>query len=183
MKTNATLAGGVLLLLLGVVGCPKAPTPAPPPAPMVPTGVALGEQVFKTGIGASGTHVPFTKGGDKFRAEPGGCIGCHGEDGRGKQISDKERIPAITYPALREPIGGQPPMFSTDEAVHKAVTQGVEEDGEEMSPVMPRWQLTDEEFAAVVTYLKKLSEGQPPIEATHEHEHMKYEHSEEHKTK
>jgi mono/diheme cytochrome c family protein len=155
----------MVLLSLFLVGCPKGPstTPVAPQAPSL-SGVALGEQIFKTGIGVSGAHVPFTKGGDKFRAEPGGCAGCHGEDGRGKQIPGKEGIPAITYAALREPVGGEAPEFSTDEAMHKAVTQGVEEDGEELSPVMPRWQFTDEEFAALVEYLKQLSTAAPAAE-------------------
>jgi mono/diheme cytochrome c family protein len=179
-KTQVLLAGGVLLVALLLVGCPKAPTPTAPPAPPVATppqpdaaalsGVALGERIYKTGLGAAGSHVPFTRGGDKFRASPGGCAPCHGEDGRGKTIPGKPGIPAVTYAALREPAGGKPPMFPSDEAVRKAITEGFEEGGEGLSSVMPRWQLTDEEFQGLLAYLKQLGEGQPPIEAPHEHD-------------
>ena len=168
-KAQAWLAGGVLLGALLLVGCPKSPStttaPVPPPAPppttsaTALTGAALGEQIYKTGIGVSGTHIAFTEGSDRFQAKPGGCVGCHGEDAMGKTIPGKMTMPAVTYAALRESVNGKPAVFPSDAAVRTAVVEGKDESGEALSPMMPRWQFTDEEFGALAEYLKQLSKA------------------------
>lgn len=154
------LTVGMLWLLCGC-GRPAPPPPAPPPpttvAPADPTAAPaadhkLGQQIFETGIGASGAHVAFTAGADAFRAQPSGCAACHGTDGTGKAVGTM-RTPNITYAELRR---GDKPDFSTDEALLTAVRTGQEEDGEKLSAVMPRWQLSDEEGRALLEHLKML---------------------------
>lgn len=120
--------------------------------------MSLGRSIYTTGIGASGQRVPTEKGSDKWRANPTGCATCHGKDGRGVQ-TPKGRTPAITYVSLREPHGNESAEFPTDEALKQAIVAGVEADGGQLSPGMPRFKLTDEEFAALVAYLKTLDEA------------------------
>ncbi|MEI6501449.1 MAG: hypothetical protein WCP21_10560 [Armatimonadota bacterium] len=77
----------LLVLVVGVVcycGCAPKPVAPPTAGAPAPAGAALGESICKTGIGASGQHLAFTGGSDRFKQEPGGCLGCHAEDGRGR---------------------------------------------------------------------------------------------------
>ncbi|NPV48855.1 MAG: cytochrome c [Armatimonadetes bacterium] len=165
------LAAGLLLVVVFMAGCGPSRTTEqakPPdvsktvpttPAVSTPTGDKdLGKTIFTTGIGATGQRVPTEKGSDKWRANPTGCAACHGEDGRGVQTT-KGRTPAITYASLREAPAGQTPAFASDEALRRAIVEGVEPDGGQLSPGMPRFKLTDEEFAALVAYLKALDEA------------------------
>ena len=169
---RGTAAALLLLLVVLAAGCAPRPQPGasevtppsavakPPAEPGAPATTAdgdLGKAIFTTGVGASGSHVPFEKGSDKFRANPGGCARCHGDDGRGVQ-PPRGRTPAVTYASLRSPQGEQPAQFPSDDAVKQAVMKGLDEKGEPLSPGMPRWQFTDPEFAALVDYLKSLDE-------------------------
>ena len=162
---SAIVALLVLVVLGCLGGCPSAP-PAAPPSAMTPppsspppakTGAALGEQLAKTGVGESGQHVAFTGGSDRFKSKPGGCLGCHNEDGRGRTLP-KGKIPAITYSALR---GGAKPLYPSDDAVIAAIRDGKDQKGEALAPTMPHWTLTDAEAKALVEYLKVLDKAPP----------------------
>src|SRR5512146_3087960 len=119
----------LMVLLVAWSGCARQTTPAegpkmppqagqPAPQPTAPsTAGDLGRTIFETGIGESGQHIAFAEGSDRFKAKPGGCVNCHGEDGRGKQLG-KLRTPAIHYSALR---GGAAPLYPSDAAVAKSV--------------------------------------------------------------
>ena len=159
MNRCAYVSAGLLLALLSVLGCSQKPpaatgTPPTPAAKAALTGVALGEQIYKTGVGASGAHIPFTKGSPMFASKPAGCSACHGEDGLGKQLG-KITCPCIRFSALCLPVNGRPPMY-TDKTVRKAVIGGVNEDGNPLDPMMPRWKMTDQEMTALLDYLKTL---------------------------
>lgn len=164
MKT-LILISAALLAALWLGGCPaqRAQTPATSATVVNPvastttpvqakTGAALGEDLFLRGTGESGTQVEFTGGSDRYKANPGGCVGCHGENGKGRQ-TPKGRIPAITYAALR---GGPKPDFPADAAVIAAVREGKEPEGGSLAPMMPRFKLTDNEAAGLLEYLKAL---------------------------
>jgi mono/diheme cytochrome c family protein len=159
MNRCACLSACLLLALLSVLGCGQKPpptteTPSTPGAKTALTGVALGEQIFKTGVGASGQHIPFTKGSPMFASKPKGCAGCHGDEGLGKKLG-KITCPCIRYSALCMPLNGRPAMYS-DKTVRKAVITGVNEDGNPLDPTMPRWKMTDGELTALLAYLKTL---------------------------
>lgn len=173
MAGRASFVVGLLIVVLGVLGCPqKAQPPAgtevpgqpatsgAPPVKVAPGGVLLGEMIFTKGVGASGHHVAFTKGSDRFNAQPGGCANCHGPDGMGKRVSDKVTFPPIRYCDLCMPMDGKPAMYD-ENALRKAIVLGVNEEGNPLDDIMPRWQLTDVEFAALVDYLKAL-DTKPP---------------------
>lgn len=52
---------------------------------------------------------------------------------------------------------GEQGMQYTDALIRRAVTRGIDADGQELSPIMPRWQLTDAEWNELLAYLKTLS--------------------------
>jgi mono/diheme cytochrome c family protein len=167
---RGTAAALLLLLVVLTTGCAPRPQPgasevtppsavAKPPAeagaPAVSGAEALGKTIFTTGVGAAGSHVACDMGSDKFKANPGGCARCHGDDGCGVK-TPKGGTPAITYASLCMPQGDKPAMYPSDDALKQAITKGVSESGEPLDKHMPRWQLSDQEFVALVDYLKSL---------------------------
>ena len=130
---------------------------AAPNAPFPLSDMSLGACIFSQGVGASWQYLPFTNGLPVLRSQPTGCAFCHGPDGRGRKILSFGVTPAITYAALRQPRNGQPPAYKTDDALRQPMTAGRDEKGEPLDTAMPRWQLSDDEFTALLTHLKTLA--------------------------
>jgi cytochrome c oxidase subunit 2 len=93
----------------------------------------------------------------------GGCISCHGVHGRGGvPVMMETAIPTdIRYKALtgREKHvheGKEEEYHYTDELIRRAITQGLEPDGEPLDWTMPRWQMTEGDLIAIIEYLKIL---------------------------
>jgi cytochrome c1 len=89
-----------------------------------------------------------------------GCASCHGLDGHGR-VTQTFTAPDITYANLTDPAGMLQPDGSrgptyTDAAIRKAVTQGIDPEGSKLAQPMPQWQLTDQEWADLLAYLKTL---------------------------
>lgn len=57
--------------------------------------------------------------------------------------------------SMLEPNGDRSPTFD-DASLQRAVTEGLDPDGEQLSPAMPRWHLTQSEWASLLTYLRTL---------------------------
>jgi len=69
--------------------------------------------------------------------------------------------PDITYGGLSRPstvsassIRQRPPY--TDALLARAIIQGLDSSGEQLSPLMPRWTLSESELQDLLTYLKHL---------------------------
>jgi hypothetical protein len=139
-----------------------------PPVPMcggasggTPTDpVALGERIFDTGIGTNGQ--PLARTGGFGMMASGGCASCHGYDGLGRTLMMLGiTTPDVTYANLADPSGMLDPDGSrgptyTDELIRRAVTQGLDADGDALSTIMPRWQLGDLDWADLLLFLKAL---------------------------
>lgn len=134
------------------------------------TALARGEAIFQAGVDAAGRPIPRTLDGNRGgmmmggammgAVAGGGCAACHGADGRGR-ATRRFTAPDITYgnltdPAgMLEPDGGRGHTFSADD-IRRAVTDGVGPDGERLDWPMPRWRLTDRQWADLLAYLKTL---------------------------
>jgi mono/diheme cytochrome c family protein len=115
-----------------------------------------GERIFLYGLAADGRPVPRS-GGMMMRS---GCAGCHGRDGRGR-TTRMYSAPDVTYGNLTDPLGMREPdgtrgSVFTDEAIRAAVIEGVGPGGDRLSWPMPRWNLTDDQWADLLAYLKTL---------------------------
>lgn len=116
----------------------------------------LGERIFRYGLDADGDPIPRS-GGMMMRT---GCAGCHGDGGTGR-TTGMFVAPDITYENLTDPAGMREPDGSrghtyTDEQIERAVTQGVDAEGEPLSWPMPQWRLTEAQWSALLDYLKSL---------------------------
>ncbi|MFA4966395.1 MAG: c-type cytochrome [Thermoleophilia bacterium] len=120
-------------------------------------GLAPGERIFRYGLDSGGRPIPRSGG---MMMMSSGCAGCHGRDGRGR-TTRMYAAPDITYANLTDPQGmldpdgTRGPAF-TDAALRTAVTEGVDPEGDHLSWPMPRWNLTDAQWADLLAYLKSL---------------------------
>ena len=156
----ACLAGGFLFFFpLKRVARPV------PVAPELPQGYASnGETIYFTGFNDQGERIPFSGGPMWLSMHGGGCASCHGPDGRGGApvMMGTEIPPDIRYHHLieeeheeeHEEEEAHPPY--TDETIKRAITEGVEPDGEPMDLTMPRWQMSERDLDDLLEFMKTL---------------------------
>lgn len=125
-----------------------------------------GERIYYTGISERTGPVPFQGGPMWLWMHGGGCVNCHGIDGRGGvPVMMGTAIPAdIRYVALAEEEGGahgkeaereaHPPY--TDELIKRAIMQGLDPAGKPLDWTMPRWAMTEVDLNDLIAYLKTL---------------------------
>ena len=125
------------------------------------TDSSLGARIYLDGLGESGT-VPRTASGPGMMG--GGCVTCHDIDGAGGAFSmmmGTFEAPDIRYETLTGEHAEEGDHAEdagwTDRDIRRAIVEGLEPDGERLDPFMPRWQLNDAEFDALLEYLKELS--------------------------
>jgi mono/diheme cytochrome c family protein len=137
-QRNFVLAGATCVLLALSAGCQRS-------------GASLGKRLFDEGVGLDG-RIAYTQGPDWLRFATAGCAVCHGARGQGLtvQASGVTGVaPAIDHTALE--------ARGYDEAsLRRALEEGVDPHGREFHYYMPRWKLSDAEFAALAAYLRQL---------------------------
>jgi ABC-type branched-subunit amino acid transport system substrate-binding protein len=105
-------------------------------------------------------------GGNEVSAMLVTCANCHGRDGRG--MPEGGLIPPdLTWAALTKPYGTvrpdgrtRPPY--TDVLMTRAVTLGIDSAGAPMNAAMPRYRLSLDECADLLSYLKRLGRDPDP---------------------
>lgn len=114
-------------------------------------GASPGQRIYDDGVGLDGP-IEYTQGPDWFRFADSGCAICHGGRGQGLVVKTggvTGAAPAVTWDALAS--------RGYDEAtLRSTLTGGIDPHGRELHYYMPRWVLSDAEFAALVTYLQSL---------------------------
>lgn len=170
------------LILLGLVIVGPAVSRAGPEG-----SVSSGKRLYLDGTGSSGQPLEATTLGDvAVRGSQLSCAGCHRRSGYGSSEGGNY-VPPITAPVLYQPrqadraklfkklfMETQPPEFAsrvrsprmrpayTDETLARAVRDGVDAQGRELDPLMPRYRLGDTDMANLTAYLKTLSTAPDP---------------------
>ena len=130
----APLAGAILAVALGACSSSSAASPVAPAATAAPvlTGAAAGQVMFEQS-----------------------CSSCHGVGGVGSKFTvDNQTIevPAITF---ADPDALYHDKFDT--MAVDTITKGLDEEGQPLNRMMPRWTIfSDQQLADLVTYLKSL---------------------------
>jgi mono/diheme cytochrome c family protein len=133
-----------LLLIAAVSGCAFSGGVGQSDSPA--SAAQLGQQIFTTGNGADGSPLGVTSGAG------GPCARCHGVDGTGAVGPD------IRWGVLTgSEASSHPPRFPiADPKQFVDAVSGGSAAGNQLIPLMPRYQLTPAEAAALVAYLKTL---------------------------
>lgn len=111
-----------------------------------------GERIFFRGVNSKGEIIKNTHG-----MQGVGCAMCHGTDARGsKMMMD---VPDIRWSTLINPEGHvhssgrrHPPY--TEESFKTCVLAGIDPAGNQLSTMMPRWEMSKEDIDDLVDYLK-----------------------------
>jgi cytochrome c1 len=130
----APLAGAIFAVALGACSSSAAASPAASAATAGPvlTGAAAGQVIFEQS-----------------------CASCHGAAGVGTKFtvdSQTIEVPAVTFADLDALYHDK-----FDTMVIDTITKGLDEAGQPLNRMMPRWTIfSDQQLADLVTYLKSL---------------------------
>ena len=150
-----------LLLLLLLPGWTSAQTHLTPQE-------SRGKEIYLLGSSKSGKDILAYIGDSSLEvpATSMACANCHGMAGQGK--SEGGIDPSnITWEALTKPYGithssGRKHPAYTPRGLELAITRGVDPAGNKLQNAMPRYQMSKEDLADLVVYLKRLGTDVDP---------------------
>lgn len=167
MRLRGLLIAAIVLMATGLLGTAVLGVFGGPGGPLS-SYRSNGERIYHTGSDAQGPiprRVPNAGAGYGMMGygmmADVGCVTCHGADGRGGRISMMTwviQVPDIRYSTLSEDHteDGERVAGWTDGEIAAAIRDGVEPNGDELEPPMPRWRMSDQDVADVIAYLKEL---------------------------
>ncbi|HKP02667.1 MAG TPA: ABC transporter substrate-binding protein [Chthoniobacterales bacterium] len=143
------------------------------PAPAVaessePEAAARGREIYENGVAADGAQIKCATGPQNTEVPAAilKCISCHNNDGRGKPeggiYPSNIRWSELTkpYPVLMP--GGRERAPYTERLLIRAMTRGLDANGNRLSSTMPRYRLSHEQASDLVAYLKELDHQHDP---------------------
>jgi len=149
---------------------PDAPRAQQAQAPAAPRTLTeqerRGKQVYLRGEGAAGREIVAVVGEIDVPGSTVTCAGCHGAGGEGK-TEGGVTAGNLTWSNLLKPYGHTHPSGRkhgpfTESSFIRAVTGGVDPDGNEMLVAMPRYRLAPEDMADLIAYLKRIEFDRDP---------------------
>lgn len=161
-------------LAIMLVTCVGVTLPVPTPASELSSSEARGKRIYAEGESDSGRIITarLPRNHTPVPAAIVPCAGCHGSDGRGR--AQKFAIatpPDITWGNLTQRDGHHHvqrvhPTFD-EAAVALAVRRGVDPAGNTLHATMPRYEMSEEDMADLIAYLKCIeSELDPGLSAS-----------------
>jgi mono/diheme cytochrome c family protein len=151
-----------LAILLLAVNAGQAILPVQA-APLTPA-EKRGRHIYQHGESSAGRPITALAGGAEMSAGIFACGTCHGADGRGVPEGSVEPSD-IRWETLQKIVmtGRKRPRYD-EERLARAVREGVDSAGNELSPVMPRFRMSKEDLADLLAYLERLgNEPQPGL--------------------
>ncbi len=152
----------------------RATVPTRPPARPSDTPSA-GERLYMRGLSVAGSAIDATVQGDiHVKSTEMACANCHRRSGMGTAEGSLV-VPAVVNSVLFAPVTRGAPQLGeprttgagtrpayTDDALLRALRDGVDPTGRKLSPTMPRYALSDADAKALATYLRGLGATRPP---------------------
>ena len=117
-----------------------------------------GERIFYTGIDSTGRRIGFEGGPMWLYMRGGSCVNCHGTNGKGGvPVMMGTAIPAdLTNLFITHSHGDGKMVPYTDDLLKKAITKGINANGESLDSTMPRWYMPEKDSNDLVAYIKAL---------------------------
>ena len=117
-----------------------------------------GERIYYTGIDSTGRRIGLEGGPMWLNMRGGSCVFCHGSNGKGG-------VPVMIGTAVPEDLtnlyaphshGDEKMVPYNDDLLKRAITKGIDANGESLDPTMPRWYMPEKDLNDLVTYIKTL---------------------------
>jgi ABC-type branched-subunit amino acid transport system substrate-binding protein len=126
----------------------------------------LGKSLYLRGSSPTGREITATVGEVEVPATTLTCAGCHGAKGLGK-TEGGVTAGELTWAHLTKPSGHAHPSGRKhgpfgEAAFARAVADGIDPDGNELTAAMPRYRMSPEDTAALVAYLKRIASDRDP---------------------
>lgn len=154
LLSTQTLSVAIALLAVALPPATGADT-APPPAD---DSIALGRHIYRTGRLPSGAAIKAVTLGDvPIEGAPAACIHCHLRSGLGGSEGDTGSPPITGSILFRRSSGYRPRPVYTDETLARVMRTGIDPAGRRLNSLMPLYDLSDDEMAGLIAYLKTLS--------------------------
>ena len=112
-----------------------------------------GQQIYYTGTSRK-SIISTSRGPVWFKMHGGGCVQCHWADGKGGKVTTM--MGSFTAHDIRfdSLIKGKPAY--TEKKIKSAVTRGIDQKGQRLSPNMPRWDIASSDINNLIDFLKTL---------------------------
>ncbi|MDP2307711.1 MAG: ABC transporter substrate-binding protein [Pseudomonadota bacterium] len=134
-------------------------------APVSPAGDAVrGRLLYERGLdedGRASATLVLGAGGQTAPSDRFPCASCHGMSGRGGTEAG-QALPPVRWEVLSRPGSRARHAGYTPATLLRAVRTGIDADGEALSPVMPRYDLTRAQGADLVAWLEQMSAAAGP---------------------
>jgi mono/diheme cytochrome c family protein len=124
-----------LLLLIWSAGCAQSH----------PASIANGRDIFQTGRDSDGVQIVAAKPPLYPR-----CAACHGSNGAGGMHFPDGAISADLRHTALATAQKHPYTIAT---LQRAISTGIDNDGQKLDPVMPRWRLSPRDLHDVAEYV------------------------------
>lgn len=168
--------GGVILtaLVAAHAAAPSTEAPGESMAPGEP--IPTGESIYRRGILPSGSPVVAQREPDlKISGGDAACSNCHRRSGLG-ELEGRISIPPISgrylfHARAKDRDDSDLPFVDTmrpdrdpytEASLARAIREGLAADGHPLSYLMPHYSLSDADMAALIEYLKSMTQGAEP---------------------
>lgn len=124
----------------------------------------LGASIYRDGVLSSGQNVEAIVEGDvPVTGAQLGCVVCHGRSGLGS-VEGQRVVPPLSRKYLETPrrTKARPRPPYDRRSLARAIREGIDAGGNTLDPMMPRYQLGDEDMNALLDYLPELSARYSP---------------------
>jgi hypothetical protein len=160
-----------LVLVLG--GASPCSIAKPRVAQSDPAKSPVGQAIYLEGVLGSGAPLAAARtGAEPVTGQHAACVNCHRRSGLGSQEL-RSSFPPITGQFLFHPLagGGELPFIPgarlkrtpyTDFSLARAIREGVDSDGRQLSYLMPRFALDGADMAALIAHLRSLDRNKVP---------------------
>ena len=148
----------VVIVTLLLAACASPPQPVESSGTAWGTGAfrSNGERIYFTATSERGTAITYTSGpassGWMMMGGLLACVSCHGTNGQGgqhtmgmMQVMDAQDI---RWSVLQDEFDA--------EKFRLAVVKGQDPDGTQLTPDMPRWNISDDDLGDLIAFLKTL---------------------------
>lgn len=156
MKVNILLAITIVLFL---IGCTSSSGPAKSNGTAWGTGTfhSNGERIYFTATSERSTVITYTSGptsrGWMMSGGQLACVSCHGPGGQGGKHTMGMMMQVMDAKDIRWSVL----QGEFDAAKFRlAVVKGQDPDGTQLSTNMPRWNISDDDLADLIAFLKTL---------------------------